>query len=73
MESIPDGWEKCSLGIEMRGFLLYRNEISWNLWRSHGFKEISILYWFSLGIYHPGSGEVTGSLPGSCRIPWNSI
>ena len=31
INSIPDGWKKCSLGIEMRGFLLYGNEISWNL------------------------------------------
>ena len=41
--------------------------------RTHGFKEISILYWNSLDILHPGSGEVIGSLPGSCRISWNAI
>ena len=29
MESIPDGWEKCSLGIDFGGLLLYENEISW--------------------------------------------
>ena len=40
---------------------------------SHGFQETSILYWNSLDFFHPGSGEVIGSLPGSCRISWDAI
>ena len=76
INSIPDGWKKCPLGIEMGGLLLLQNGISWKSSFPMKFtwiQKTSILYWNSLDFFHPGSGVVIGSLPGSCRMSRNSI
>ena len=73
---IYDGWKKCSLGIEMGGLLLLQNGISWKSSFPMKFtwvQKTSIWYWNSLHFFHPGSGVVIGSLPGSCRMSRNSI
>ena len=80
LKSIPDGWKKCSLEIDMGGLFARRREISWKssspmkiTWVPRNLHFVlEFTQHFSSGL-RGLSGEVIGSLPGSCRIPWNSF